>query len=119
MPGDWRNSVSEELPAFGLGNLGEDSEPLTVTFQGDGEMVDTKNGEAYRAPVVVEDCPDNYEAMGDNGFVSEGTEYYVMSSSSRFLSGLIDLETDDLTDHTVTITVSGSGFNRDYSVTPE
>ena len=108
----WRNQVSEEYPYFGLGDLGE--EALEVVFRNDGEMTTTENGEAFKARVTVSDAPDGYEDMNGEA-IESGKDYYLMSSSSRFLSQLVEVA-PDLTGHSVSITATGDGFNRTYSV---
>jgi len=109
---DWRNQVSEEYPYFGLGDLGE--EPLEVVFRNDGEMTTTANGEAFKALVTVSNAPDGYEDMNGEA-IESGKDYFLMSSSTRFLSQLPEVASD-LDGHSVSITARGDGFNRTYSV---
>ena len=109
---DWRSQVSEEYPYFGLGDLSE--EALEVVFRSDGEMTATENGEAFKARVTVSDAPDGYEDMNGEA-IESGKDYFLMSSSSRFLSQLVEVASD-LTGHSVSITATGDGFNRTYSV---
>ena len=109
---DWRNQVSEEYPYFGLGDLGE--EALEVVFRNDGEMTTTANGEAFKALVTVSNAPDGYEDMNGEA-IESGKDYFLMSSSTRFLSQLPEVASD-LDGHSVSITARGDGFNRTYSV---
>ena len=109
---DWRNQVSEEYPYFGLGDLGE--EPLEVVFRNDGEMTTTANGEAFKALVTVSNAPDGYEDMNGEA-IESGKDYFLMSSSTRFLSQLPEVA-GVLDGHAVSITATGDGFNRTYSV---
>jgi hypothetical protein len=109
---DWRNQVSEEYPYFGLGDLGE--EPLEVVFRNDGEMTTTANGEAFKALVTVSNAPDGYEDMNGEA-IESGKDYFLMSSSTRFLSQLPEVASD-LDGHSVSITARGDGFDRTYSV---
>lgn len=110
---DWRDTVGEELTGFGLGDLEEDG-TLTVTFQEDGEMVDTQHGEAYRAHVTVTSHPEGYTDMEGEG-LEDGEDYYLMSSSSRFLRALMQ-QGNDLSGLTVDIQAEGDNFDRTYSV---
>jgi len=109
---DWRNQVSEEYPYFGLGDLGE--EALEVVFRNDGEMTTTANGEAFKALVTVSNAPDGYEDMNGEA-IESGKDYFLMSSSTRFLSQLPEVASD-LDGHSVSITARGDGFDRTYSV---
>lgn len=111
----WRNNVKKELPAFGLGDLAPGrEEEITVTFEDDGQMTDTKHGQALQIAVTAESVPSGYTDMnGDT--MEEGEEYYLMSSSSRFMRAIMTLG-DDLTGITASITAEGESesFDRQY-----
>lgn len=109
----WRDSVSEELPYLSLGDI-EEGDTLEVTFREDGEMTETENGEAFQAKVSVTETPD-YITDSNNDPVETGKDYYLMSSSSRFMNGLSQVS-DDLTGESVSVTPEGTGFDRTYVV---
>lgn len=113
MPGDWREDVTEELPGFGLGDLQEGDE-IRGRFLSEGQLTDTKHGEALQIGFAVESVPDGYENMNGNP-VEEGEDYHIMTSSSRFMYSLKEFA-DSLEGEDVVITASGEGFDRTYNI---
>jgi len=110
---DWRDSVSEERPAFGLGDL-EEGDEIVGTFLDEGKLTDTRHGEALQIGFAVESVPDGFTTMNDSD-VTAGEDYNILSSSSRFKFELKEYASE-LTGATVTITASGDGFDRTYHI---
>lgn len=108
----WRDEVSEERPTVGLGAL-EDS-PLEVRFQGEGEMSETKHGDALKVRCEIQDSPAGYTDMNGSE-LAEGDEVYLMSSSNRFMAALAGFA-DDLEGRKAEITADGESFDRTYNV---
>lgn len=109
---DWRDDVSEEFPTVGLGDVSDD--PVTVTFEGEGEMTETKHGNALRLQATYESGPDDYTDLNGSD-IETGSTVYIMSSSSRFMLALKEYA-DTLEGETVEITASGDEFERHYTV---
>jgi len=110
---DWRDSVTEERPTFGLGDL-EEGDELVVQFLDEGHMTDTRHGDALEIGVAVQSVPEGYENMNGNP-VEEGDDYNIMTSSSRFMYALKEYG-DILAGETVTITAEGENFDRTYQL---
>lgn len=113
MPGDWRNSVTEELPGFGLGDLSE-GEEIQGRFLDEGSLTDTKHGEALQIGFAVETVPTGYEDMNGQE-VEEGEDYHIMTSSSRFMYALKEYA-DSVTGEDVTLSAEGESFERTYHI---
>lgn len=110
---EWRDSVSEELPAFGLGDLSEGDE-IHGRFLGEGSLTDTKHGQALQIKFAVFDTPAEYADMNGE-MVEEGDEYHIMTSSSRFMYALKEYA-DSVQNEEVAISASGEGFSRSYEI---
>lgn len=110
---DWRNSVSEERPAFGLGDLTADDE-FVLRFLDEGHLTETRHGEALEVGVAVQEAPDGYEDMNGSP-VEEGEDYNLMTSSSRFQYALKEYA-DELTGNTATVRAEGESFDRTYFI---
>lgn len=108
----WRDNIPEEREGFGLGQI--DNGEITVTFENEGETIDTEYGEAVRFEVVYEDGPDYMETTNDDT-LEPGNQYHLISSSNRFLRNLAEYG-DELTGETVAIEAQGEDFDRYYSV---
>lgn len=110
---DWRNSVTEERPSFGLGDL-EEGDEIEGTFLDEGHMVETRHGDALEIGFAVASVPESYEDMNGQT-VEEGEDYNIMTSSSRFMYALKEFG-EDLTGISATISADGEGFDRTYYV---
>lgn len=108
----WRNNVGEERPRVSLGELA--NEPLVVRFTDEGKLTETRNGEALEIGAEIEEVPAGYTDMNDQP-LETGEEYYIMSSSTRFLRALKN-HADRLEGVRAEITAEGSGFDRTYKV---
>jgi hypothetical protein len=120
MSGDWRDNVGPDLPTMGLGGL-RDGESLVVQFENDGEIRESTRDDwddALSHHIVLMEAPDGYMAKDDGEEVGaeEGEEYYLMSSSTRYMRNLAQFA-DNLTGQIVEITASGEDFERTYSIT--
>lgn len=108
----WRDNIPEERDAFGLGQI--DNGSIEVTFQDEGESIDTEYGEAVRFEVVYEGGPD-YMATTDGDDLEAENEYHLLTSSNRFLRELSEYS-DTLEGETVSIEAEGKDFDRFYTV---
>lgn len=109
---EWREDLGDELPRMSLGELADS--PLEVRFQDEGSLTDTRNGEALEVAVTVLDTPTGYTDMNDKA-VETDKDYYIMSSSSRFMRELAQFG-ETLTGSKAKISASGDGFERTYRV---
>jgi len=80
----------------------------TLTFENDGNMIDTQYGEAVVFEVIARDWPDT----------EEGAKAELLTSSSRLLGALADTA-GSMQGVTVTVERQGSGTNTQYTVTEE
>lgn len=117
MSGDWRETINDELPAFGLGDL-EEGDKFRLSLNSEGKIIDTEYGNALQISVGVIEAPEGYEGR-DGDDVEEGEDYHLLSSSNRFKAQLAEVAPDSLTGKTVTIEGWGEGFDRQYNVTEQ
>jgi len=86
---------------------------ITLTFEDDGQEVETVNGDAIRFDVIFERA--TFPVTGsDGGQLDEGDEATLMTSSARFLSKLADVM--PVAGETVNIAIDGTGYDAAYSV---
>lgn len=116
---DWRQKVGKELPTMGLGALDEGDE-LVVMFENEGEMRESTRDDwddALSLHVTVFNSPEDYPAKEDDEQieVEDEEEYYLMSSSTRFMRSLKSFA-DNLTGQIAVIRAEGSGMQRTYFV---
>lgn len=118
MTENWRDLAGNTGGSFGLGQLSE-GEELTVTFENNGEVINTEYGESAQFHVTVDSTPEGFEDMNGES-VESGEEYYLMSSSAKLLHQF-DILGEELEGTTVTIEVTegDSDFDREYTVTEE
>lgn len=111
----WRNSEmaeeSDAKPTLKLSMLSEGSK-ATVSFEDDGEMVETQYGDAVEFHIVVEHLTEDVDT-GDEE-IEYGDEATLFTSSSVFLANLAGIE--DLEGETVIIHRLAEGFDTEYEL---
>jgi len=115
---DWRNDGMAEDgsaendfdPTLKASHL-EAGDGVVLTFDGDGEEIDTQYGVAVKFEAALEDAAD--ADLPDQFTEGEGVE--VLTSSSRLLSALAEAA-DNLDGATLKVVRTAVGMDTDYSV---
>lgn len=121
----WQDNPDYTEPADGesrqiMGVTGGDrvraGDTYTLTFEDNGEEIETQNGDRVAFDAVLESAS-FVPVDGDHNEIEAGDEVRFMTGSARFLSELSDHAPVD--GSTLTVEVAGTGFDSAYSITPD
>jgi hypothetical protein len=107
--------ATDSRPLIGVtgGGRAMVGDKITLTFEDDGQEVETVNGDAIRFDVIMERS--TFPVLDNEGAqLEDGAEATLMTSSARFLSKLAEVM--PVAGKTVNITIDGTGYDAAYSV---
>lgn len=106
---------TENRPILGVtgGQRARAGDAYTLTFEDNGEEVETDNGLRVAFDAVLEEST-FAPVDGDSNAIDEGSQVRFMTGSSRFLSVLADHM--PVEGETLVVNIDGTGYDSAYSI---